>query len=144
MSTNAITLDALLDKARFKSVGIGSNLVLEFTWEEPLLTLRVTGTSSDTLPDSFTAAVNNLLATLRPPQVAVDLSTCQSLPSVILAFLVYFQKTGEDHGASKVVLYGVNPRIQTVIKMIGMIDFFVIQPDLANTKAWFASLPPRA
>ena len=138
MSTNAITIESLLAKARFQSTGIGSNLVLQHEWAEPLLTLHVSGASSDTLPDSFTSAVGQMFRVLKPRQAAVDLTECQSLPSVILAFLVYFQKTAEENGSEKVVLYGVNPRILTVIKMIGMLDFFIVQPDTAAMRAWFA------
>ncbi len=140
MSTNAITIEALLAKARFRSTGIGSNLELRLEWQDPLLLLRVTGASSDGLPDQFTNSVGQAFRTLKPKSAAVDLSACQSLPSVILAFLVFFQKNAEENGSSKVVLYGVNPRIQTVIKMIGMLDFFVLLPDEAAMRAWFAKL----
>ena len=140
MSANAITIEALLAKARFHSTGIGSNLELRLEWQDPLLLLRVTGASSDGLPDQFTNAVGQAFRTLKPKSAAVDLSGCQSLPSVILAFLVFFQKNAEENGSSKVVLYGVNPRIQTVIKMIGMLDFFVLLPDEAAMRAWLAKL----
>lgn len=130
--------DPLLAKARYHSVGIGTNLQVWLERKDNVLLLRITGTSSDTLPDSFTGAVEQVMQTLRPPYAAVDLSGSQSLPSVMLAFLVFFQKTAEANGAKKVVLYNANSRILTVIKMIGMLDFFVIKPDEAAMRAWFA------
>ena len=138
MSTDSISIDTLISKARFESTGIGSNLVIGLAWQDPVLTLKIRGSSSDNLPDSFTSAVAQALRGLKARWVAVDLAGCDSLPSVILAFLVFFQKTAEEQGASKVVLFGVNQRIRTVIKMIGMLDFFVLQPDKAAMEAWFA------
>ena len=138
MSTDTISHHSLLEKARFHSTGIGSNLVIGMAWQNPILTLRIRGSSSDNLPESFTSAVAQVLRAIKARRVAVDLAGCDSLPSVILAFLVFFQKTAEDQGSSKVVLYGVNQRIRTVIKMIGMMDFFVLQPDEAAMQAWYA------
>jgi anti-anti-sigma regulatory factor len=138
MSTDTISINTLLAKARFESSGIGSNLVIGLAWQEPVLTLKIRGSSSDNLPDSFTSAIAQALRGVKSRHVAVDLTGCDSLPSVILAFLVFFQKTAEEQGASKVVLYGVNQRIRTVIKMIGMLDFFVLQNDEAAMQAWFA------
>ena len=140
MSTDTINISTLLAKARFESSGIGSNLAISLAWQDPVLTLKIRGSSSDNLPDSFTSAVAQALRGIKPRRVAVDLTGSDSLPSVILAFLVFFQKTAEDQGSSKVVLYGVNQRIRTVIKMIGMLDFFVLQPDEAAMQAWFANL----
>ncbi len=139
MTTSPADLHSLLSRARFTSTGIGSNLSLHLEWSEPLLVLRVSGTSSDALPDAFTAAVATAIRTVRPARAAVDLTACQSLPSVILAFLVYFQKTFEEHGTGKVVLFGANPRILTVIKMIGMLDFFLLLPDEAAARSLIGS-----
>ena len=119
----------LLAKATYRSSGIGTNLHMRLERSAEVLVLHITGTSSDSLPESFTGAVEQVLVALRPKYAAVDLSGSQSLPSVILAFLVFYQKNAEANGAGKVILYGANTRILTVIKMIGMLDFFVIKPD---------------
>ena len=139
MSTDTISINSLLAKARFESSSIGSNLNIGLMWQDSVLTLKIRGSSSDNLPDTFTSAVAQALRGIKARQVAVDLAGSDSLPSVILAFLVFFQKTAEDHGSSKVVLYGVNQRIRTLIKMIGMLDFFVLQNDEAAMHAWFAN-----
>lgn len=140
MSTDSISIATLLAKARFESSGIGSNLIIGLAWQDPVLSLKIRGSSSDNLPDTFTSAVAQALRGIMARRVAVDLAGCDSLPSVILAFLVFFQKTAEEKGSSKVVLYGVNQRIRTVIKMVGMLDFFVLQPDEAAMQAWFAKI----
>ncbi len=121
----------LLAKATYHSSGIGTNLSIRLERSAGVLVLRIVGTSSDSLPETFTGAVEQVLRGMRPPFAAVDLMGSQSLPSVILAFLVFFQKNAELNGTRKVVLYGANSRILTVIKMIGMLDFFVIKPDEA-------------
>ena len=139
MSSPNPALDTLLTKARFQSTGLGSNLAMRFDWDGSVLTLRISGTSSDPLPDSFAHAVTNLARGVRPIHTAVDLSESQALPSVILAFLVFFQKTVEENGSDKVVMFAANPRIQTVIKMIGMLDFFVLKPDEASARAWMSA-----
>lgn len=125
------TLAPLLAKATYRSSGIGTNLHMRLTQEAEVLVLHITGTSSDSLPESFTGAVEQVLIALRPKFAAIDLTGSQSLPSVILAFLVFFQKNAEANGAGKVILFGANTRILTVIKMIGMRDFFVIKADEA-------------
>ncbi len=139
MNSNATPIEDLLTKAVYRSTGIGSTLHIHHTWRENTLVVHINGASSEGLPESFTIAVSNLFAGLRPPFGAIDLSTCASLPSVILAFLVFFQKTASEHGTRKVVLYGANNRILTVIKMIGMLDFFIIQPNETAMKIWCAS-----
>ncbi len=128
----------LLQKATYRSAGLGTNLTLRHELEDNCLRLKVSGSASDTLPETFTDAVTVLFKELRPARAAVDLTTCATLPSVILAFLVFWQKTAEECGCPKVVLYGVNPRILTMIKMIGMFDFFAVVTDEAAMRAWFA------
>ena len=141
MSTDDTLLPDLLGRASHRSATIGSNLSLHHSWRDGRLVVHISGSASDVLPEQFTQAVTNLFAHLRPTHAAIDLSACQSLPSVVLAFLVFYQKTATDHGGRKTVLYGANPRILTVIKMIGMLDFFVIKPDEAAMKAWCVDTP---
>ena len=136
MSHSNDSIDQLLAKAAYRSSGIGTNLHLHLARQDEVLVLHITGSSSDSLPESFTGAVEQVLVALRPKHAAVDLSSSQSLPSVILAFLVFFQKNAEANGAGKVVLFGANTRILTVIKMIGMLDFFIIKPDVDAMKAF--------
>jgi len=139
MSNSNDSIDPLLAKAAYRSAGIGTNLHMYLERQAEVLVLHITGSSSDSLPEAFTGAVEQVLAALRPAHAAVDLSSSQSLPSVILAFLVFFQKNAETNGAGKVILFGANTRILTVIKMIGMLDFFIIKPDAAAMKAFVSA-----
>ena len=139
MSHSNELIDQLLAKAAYSSSGIGTNLHLHLARKDEVLVLHITGSSSDSLPESFTGAVEQVLAALRPAHAAVDLSNSQSLPSVILAFLVFFQKNAEANGAGKVILFGANTRILTVIKMIGMLDFFIIKQDADAMKAFISA-----
>lgn len=139
MTGNATMIEDLLAKATYRSTGIGSSLHVYHTLRANTLVVHITGASTEGLLESFTGAVSNLFAAVRPKFAAIDLSACSSLPSVILAFLVFFQKTAGEHGTKKVVLYGANTRIMTVIKMIGMHEFFVFQPDAAAMQEWCAS-----
>jgi len=63
----------------------------------------------------------------------------QSLPSVVLAYIVFFQKTAEESQVPKVVMYGVSPRVATLLKMIGMADFFAVVPKAEDVAGWYAS-----
>jgi anti-anti-sigma regulatory factor len=128
---------ALLAQASHRSSGPGSNQVLECRFADDCLTLCVSGTSSDALPNRLAEGVAQAFKGLKPRRAAIDLTACQTLPSVVLAFLVYFQKTAEEHGVPKVVLFGVSPRVTTVLKMIGMADFFASVPDEAAMKSWY-------
>lgn len=139
MSHSNDSIDQLLAKAAYRSSGIGTNLHLHLAREDGVLVLHITGSSSDSLPESFTGAVEQVLVALRPAHAAVDLSSSQSLPSVILAFLVFFQKNAEANGAGKIILFGANTRILTVIKMIGMLDFFIIKPDADAMKSFISA-----
>lgn len=129
--------DALLRAASFSTTTHGSPCSLHHELRRDRLVLVVKGSTSTALPEAFTEAVVQLFSTLHPKHVSIDLSGCPSLHSVMLAFLVYFQKLAEEHGAGKVVLHGVNPRIATMIKMIGMSDFFVVVRDDAEADAHF-------
>jgi anti-anti-sigma regulatory factor len=129
VETSNDPLRELLAQATYRSAGIGTNLYMHLEPRGDLLVLHISGTSSDSLPESFTGAVEQLLARLRPKHAVVDLTASLSLPSVVLAFLVFFHKNAEAQGSRKVILYGANTRILTVIKMIGMLDFFVIATD---------------
>ena len=140
MSTDLYTADVetsndplrgLLAQATYRSAGIGTNLYMHLEPRGNRLVLHISGTSSDSLPESFTGAVEQIIARLHPRHAVVDLTASVSLPSVVLAFLVFFHKNAEAHGSRKVILYGANTRILTVIKMIGMLDFFVIAADEA-------------
>jgi anti-anti-sigma regulatory factor len=131
------SLTAVLAQASYRSSGLGANQVLACRFADGCLTLRVEGSSSDALPDRLAQGVKDAFATLKPRRAAIDVSACQTLPSVVLAFLVYFQKTADEHGVPKVVLYGVSPRVATVLKMIGMADFFATVADEAAMKKWY-------
>lgn len=138
MNSNATPLEDLLKRTDYRSTGIGSNLRVFHTFRDNTLVVHVSGASSEGLLESFTTAVSSLFAGVRPQFAAIDLTACSSLPSVILAFLVFFQKTAGEHGAKKVVLFGANNRILTVIKLIGMQDFFIFQPTETAMKEWCA------
>lgn len=130
-------IPALIKSATFTSSAMGGACSLHHDWRDGRLVLHVKGSTSTALPESFTDAVARIFAQLRPRQVAIDLSACASLHSVMLAFLVFFQKQADEHGAGKVVLYGVSPRITTMIKMIGMSDFFAVARDAAAVDEHF-------
>lgn len=123
--------EQLLAKAVFSASSGHEACALRHELIDGCLYLRVRGTTTSTFPDQFTDAVSELFKAVRPPFAAVDLSACTNLPSVMLAFLVFFQKNAEENGARKVALFGVTPRIQTMIKMIGMAEFFSLVPDQA-------------
>ena len=132
----------ILNRASHRSTGIGSNQILSCRFDGTCLTLQVVGSSSDTLPDRLAQGVVEAFAALKPRRAAIDLSAVPSMPSVVLAFLVFFQKTAEEHGVPKVVLYGVSPRVMTLLKMIGMADFFVSVADEAAMRAWYDTHHP--
>ncbi len=127
----------VLSRASHRSTGFGTNQVLSCRLTDGCLTLRVEGSSSDALPDRLAQGVLEAFQILKPRRAAVDLSAVQTLPSVVLAFLVYFQKTADEHGVAKVLLFGVSPRVTTLLKMIGMADFFVTVADEAAVSAWY-------
>jgi anti-anti-sigma regulatory factor len=139
MSAGDPSLTEILAKATFRSTGIGTNLVISWRYADDLLTMRIEGSSSDALPDRLAQSTAGLFAHLRPRRAAIDLTAVQSLPSVVLAYIVYFQKTAEETQVPKVVLYGVSPRVSTLLKMIGMADFFAVVPKADDVAGWYSS-----
>ena len=93
------------------------------------LRLIIQGSTSSAIPDEFTNAISHLFAELKPKRAVIDLTACPHLASVMLALLVFYQKHAEEHGAGKVLILGANARIATMIRMIGMADFFTLVPD---------------
>jgi anti-anti-sigma regulatory factor len=138
MSTaTSASLDDLLAKAAFTSPGIGNNLTMRMAYRHQTVHLILGGTSAGGLPDHVATGVANVLKAAHSKRAAVDLSQCPMLPSVAIAFLVHYQKTAEENGAVKVLLYGVSQRIATLLGMIGLKDFFVIVPTEADMLAWY-------
>jgi anti-anti-sigma regulatory factor len=137
MDRAAPSLDDLIAKAAFTSPGIGNNLSLKMVNRSGAIQLVLSGASAGGLPDHALSNVVAVLVAAKNPRVAVDLHACPILPSVAIAFLVQFQKSADEAGASKVVLFGVSPRVTTLLGMIGMKDFFVIVPTEADMVAWF-------
>ncbi len=139
MSAGDPSLTEILAKAAFRSTGIGTNLVISWRYADELLTMRIEGSSSDALPDRLAQCTTGLFAHLRPRRAAIDLTAVQSLPSVVLAYIVFFQKTAEESQVPKVVLYGVSPRVSTLLKMIGMAEFFAVVPGADDVAGWYIS-----
>lgn len=137
MADAGLDIPALIKSASFTSSAMSGACSLHHEWLDGRLVLHIKGSTSTALPETFTDAVSQLFRDLRPRQVAIDLSACASLHSVMLAFLVFFQKQADENGAGKVVLYAVSPRIATMIKMIGMSDFFVVAKDAAAVDEHF-------
>jgi anti-anti-sigma regulatory factor len=136
----ASSIDTQLAAAVFTTSSTSGPCVMRHVWRDNCLVLEIKGSSSTNFSDEFTDAVANLFRVLKPRRAAVDLSGTDHLPSVMLAFLVYFQKNAAEHGCAKVVLYGASARITTMIRMIGMADFFHNVPDADAAKAWFDSI----
>lgn len=137
MADAGTDIPALIKSASFTSSAMSGACALHHEWLDGRLVLHIKGSTSTALPETFTDAVAHLFSALRPRQVAIDLSACASLHSVMLAFLVFFQKQADENGAGKVVLYAVSPRIATMIKMIGMSDFFIVVKDAAAVDEHF-------
>ena len=131
------TLDDLIARAQYTCPGLGNNLGIRMVLRGGVLQLVMSGASAGSIPEELNEQVSAVLRMAQAKRVAVDLSQCPVLPSVAIAFLVYFQKAAEDCGARKVVLYSVSPRIVTVLGMIGMRDFFVIVANEADMVRWF-------
>jgi anti-anti-sigma regulatory factor len=134
---HTLTTSQMLQAATFSTSSHAGPCVLSHVWRDDCLHLVVKGSASTNFPDEFTDAVTALFRRLNPKRAAVDLTGTEHLPSVMLAFLVFFQKNAAEHGCPKVALYGANARITTMIRMIGMADFFHSVPTAADAQAWF-------
>jgi len=132
------TQELLLRDARFAGIAGDHRFAMSLEWRQDILHLVIDGVNTQAVPDVFVAKVEAAVAALGKPRSAIDFTKCVHLSSMVLAYLVHFIKLTRQGPTGKLPVYGANARVQTLLKMVGLTDFFMVVPDAAAAAAYFA------
>jgi anti-anti-sigma regulatory factor len=130
--------EQLLRDARFAGIAGDHRFAMSLEWRLDVLHLVIDGVNTQAVPDVFVAKVEAAVAALHKPPAAIDFTKCVHLSSMVLAYLVHFIKLTRQGTTGKLPVYGANARVQTLLKMVGLTDFFVVVPDAAGAAAYHA------
>ncbi len=90
--------------------------------------LTVSGAPMREIPMDFQNRLHAAVRRLRPPVVFIDLKHCENVASSALAFLVHFHRQAVAAGTKRLVLVAPSPRVLTLIKLLGIVPMFEVQP----------------
>ncbi|GDY11141.1 hypothetical protein LBMAG53_00180 [Planctomycetota bacterium] len=89
-------------------------------------TLVIRGSLVQDIPDGFADRVKEALHKLKAPETFIDLQRCENVASTALAFLVHFHRVSTTAGAKQVVIQHAQPRVMTLLKLLGLHEIFTI------------------
>jgi anti-anti-sigma regulatory factor len=130
--------DQLIREARFAGIAGDHRFAMSLEWRQDILHLVIEGAVTQALPDAFMNKVDQAVTALGRPPSAIDFTRCVHLSSMVLAYLVSFIKLTRQNASARIPVYGANARVQTLLKMVGLTDFFVMVPDAAAAAAHHA------
>ncbi len=118
-------LDLFLTKARFSGIHLGAAYCMSLAQRQGHMYLVIDGSMTQHIPDEFSDTVEAGLTLMPTAKLVVDLTKATHISSVTIAYLVSFVKHAQGRGQKKVPLLRANARIATLVKMVGLNDFFV-------------------
>lgn len=95
------------------------------------------------VPAAVMAAIQKCVQASPERRAYADLSACSYLASGAIACLMEFLRLVSPRGASAVPMVNPHPRAMTVLRMLGLSNFFVCLPDDAAVAKWFAEQAAR-
>lgn len=90
------------------------------------------------LPTATMSAIQKALQSQPGSRGYADLSACTYLGSGAIACLMEFLRLVSSRVPGAVPLVNPHPRAMTVLRMLGLSNFFITQPDDAAVAKWFA------
>jgi len=118
-------LDLFLAQARFSGIHLGAAYCMSLALRQDHLYLVIEGSMTQHIPDEFTDTVEAGLTLMPTARLVVDLTKTTHISSVTIAYLVSYVKHAQGRGQKQVPLLRANARIATLVKMVGLNDFFV-------------------
>lgn len=130
--------------AAAKHVGLHQGQPFEVRLERrsPGLCLVFKGPVPAAVPAAVMAAIGRAVQADPAVRAYADLSACSYLGSGAIACLMEFLRLASPRGAGPVAVVNPHPRALTVLRMLGLGNFFVAQADDAAVAAWFAKQTP--
>lgn len=97
---------------------------LERRGQGPTLVIR--GSLVQDIPDGFADRVKEALNKIKAPETFIDLQRCENVASTALAFWVHFHRVSTAAGAKQVTIEHAQPRVLTLLKLLGLHEIFTI------------------
>lgn len=136
--------DPLVSAARYSGLHQGQPFEVRLEVRPPGLCLVFAGPVPAALPAATMAAIQRAMQAQSDLRPYTDLSQCSYLGSGAIACLMEFLRQATPRGAGPVAMVNPHPRAMTVLRMLGLINFFVPLADDAAVGRWMAEQPKRA
>lgn len=128
----------MLKAARHSGLHQGQPFEVRLERRQPGLCLVFAGPVPAALPMTAMTAIKNVIHANPGVRAYADLSGCSYLGSGAIACLMEFLRVVSPRGAGAVPVVNPHPRALTVLRMLGLANFFAPQPDDAAVERWFA------
>ncbi len=96
-----------------------------------------------TVPAATMSSIQRAMQANPTLRTYADLSQCSYLGSGAIACLMEFLRLASPRGAGPVALVNPHPRAMTVLRMLGLSNFFIPLADDAAVGRWLAEQPKR-
>jgi len=137
------TEEELLAAATYQGLHQGQPFEVRLENRQPGLCLVLEGPVSTALPAATITAIQRAVAALPGRRAYADLSDCSYLGSGAIACLMEFLRLASPRGAGPVAVVNPHPRALTVLRMIGLSNFFITLADDEAVGTWMAEQPKR-
>ena len=129
--------DLLFQEARHNGLHQGQPFVVRLDERAAGLCLTFQGPVPAAIPSVAMAAIQRAILAHPGRHAYADLSACTYLGSGAIACLMEYLRIVSPRGAGPVPLVNPHARAMTVLRMLGLSNFFVPLPDDAAVAKWF-------
>lgn len=133
----------MFQAARHSGLHQGQPFEVRLERRAPGLCLVFAGPVPAALPLAAMTAIKNAIHATPGVRAYADLSACSYLGSGAIACLMEFLRIVSPRGSGAVPVVNPHPRALTVLRMLGLSNFFVPQADDAAVGRWFAEQQQR-
>lgn len=130
--------DPLLSAARYNGLHQGQPYEVRLERRAPGLCLVFQGPVPAAVPASTMTAIQRAVQALPELRAYADLSMCSYLGSGAIACLMEYLRLVSPRGAGPVALVNPHARAMTVLRMLGLSNFFVALADDDAVAKWHA------
>ncbi len=133
----------LVAAARHSGLHQGQPYEVRLESRAPGLCLVFHGPVPAAAPAATMAAIQRAVQANPAVRTYVDLSRCSYLGSGAIACLMEFLRLSSPRGAGPIAMVSPHARAMTVLRMLGLSNFFVTQPDDEAVAKWMSEQPKR-
>ena len=137
------SIDPLITAARYSGLHQGQPYEVRLEARPPGLCLVFQGPVPATVPAATMSLIQRAMQANPTLRTYADLSQCSYLGSGAIACLMEFLRLASPRGAGPVAVVNPHPRAMTVLRMLGLSNFFIPLADDATVGRWLAEQPKR-